>query len=87
MPPTSTTAASPRARLRALLASGGLVVAPGMFDGLSASLVARIGFGAAYMTGAGIAVAGFASRTSAWSPRPRWPSGPACLCGPSARCR
>ena len=50
---------SPRARLRALLDSGELVVAPGVFDGLSASLVARTGFRAAYMTGAGVAVAGF----------------------------
>jgi 2-methylisocitrate lyase-like PEP mutase family enzyme len=59
MPPTSTPAASPRARLRALLANGELVVAPGVYDGLSASLVARTGFRAAYLTGAGIAVAGF----------------------------
>ena len=50
---------SPGARLRRLLAAGGLVTAPGVYDGLSAALVARTGFGAAYLTGAGVAVAGF----------------------------
>lgn len=48
-----------RTRLRALLDSGQLVVAPGVFDGLSASLVARTGFRAAYMTGAGTSASGF----------------------------
>jgi len=55
----ATTAQSPGARLRRLLADGGLVVAPGVFDGLSAHLVRRAGFRAAYLTGAGIAAAGF----------------------------
>ena len=55
----ATRAQSPGARLRALLADGGLVVAPGVFDGLSAHLVRRAGFRAAYLTGAGIAAAGF----------------------------
>jgi 2-methylisocitrate lyase-like PEP mutase family enzyme len=53
------TAANPRAALRAQLASGELVVAPGVFDGISASLVARLGFSAAYLTGAGVAASGF----------------------------
>lgn len=48
-----------RARLRALLAEGDLITAPGVFDGLSAALVARTGFKAGYLTGAGVAVAGF----------------------------
>ena len=48
-----------RTRLRELLDSGQLVVAPGVFDGLSASLVARTGFRAAYMTGAGTSASGF----------------------------
>ena len=43
------------ARLRALLAAGDVVVAPGVYDGLSARLVARAGFPAAYATGGGIA--------------------------------
>ncbi|WP_037571386.1 isocitrate lyase/PEP mutase family protein [Phaeacidiphilus oryzae] len=43
------------ARLRALLAERSAVLAPGVFDGLSASLTARAGFRAAYMTGAGVA--------------------------------
>ncbi|MER6738766.1 isocitrate lyase/PEP mutase family protein [Streptomyces puniciscabiei] len=50
---------SPGARLRTLIDEGRLTVAPGVFDGLSASLVARTGFAAAYFTGAGVAVAGF----------------------------
>ncbi|MHA6764612.1 isocitrate lyase/PEP mutase family protein [Streptacidiphilus sp. PAMC 29251] len=52
-------AVSPGARLRALLAGGGLITAPGVYDGLTAALVARTGFGAAYLTGAGVAVGGF----------------------------
>ncbi|MGW7385053.1 isocitrate lyase/PEP mutase family protein [Streptomyces sp. NPDC054794] len=53
--PTTT----PGARLRTLIDEGQLTVAPGVFDGLSASLVVRTGFSAAYLTGAGVAVAGF----------------------------
>jgi 2-methylisocitrate lyase-like PEP mutase family enzyme len=49
---------TPGRRLRSLLAQGGLVTAPGVFDGLSAHLVARTGFGAAYLSGAGVSVAG-----------------------------
>jgi 2-methylisocitrate lyase-like PEP mutase family enzyme len=48
-----------RARLRAALAGGELIVAPGVFDGISASLVARLGFAAGYLTGAGVAASGF----------------------------
>ncbi|HEY2206547.1 MAG TPA: isocitrate lyase/PEP mutase family protein [Pseudonocardia sp.] len=63
MAPTPTRAAaltvSPRARLRELLGSGELITAPGVFDGISASLAARLGFSAAYLTGAGTAAAGF----------------------------
>jgi 2-methylisocitrate lyase-like PEP mutase family enzyme len=50
---------SPAGRLRRLLADGELVVAPGIFDGLSAHLVRRMGFPAGYLTGAGVAAAGF----------------------------
>jgi 2-methylisocitrate lyase-like PEP mutase family enzyme len=50
---------TPGGRLRALLADGGLITAPGVFDGLSAHLVARTGFRAAYLTGAGVSVAGY----------------------------
>ncbi|MGW0998742.1 isocitrate lyase/PEP mutase family protein [Streptomyces sp. NPDC002520] len=50
--------ATPASRLRALLEDG-LITAPGVYDGLSAALVARTGFTAAYLTGAGVAVAGF----------------------------
>ncbi|GAB2539977.1 isocitrate lyase/PEP mutase family protein [Nocardia heshunensis] len=50
----------PRARLRAALAdSAEIIVAPGVFDGLSASLVRRLDFTAAYLTGAGVAASGF----------------------------
>ena len=48
-----------RQALRERIASGELTVAPGVFDGLSASLVGRIGFAAAYLTGAGVAASGF----------------------------
>jgi 2-methylisocitrate lyase-like PEP mutase family enzyme len=53
------TATAPGDRLRALLAEGELVVAPGVFDGLSAHLARRTGFRAAYLTGAGVAASGF----------------------------
>lgn len=43
----------PRARLRAALAAGEPVVAPGSYDALSARLVEQAGFGAVYMTGFG----------------------------------
>ena len=42
-------------QLRALLRGGDVVVAPGVWDGMSARLVARAGFPAAYATGGGIA--------------------------------
>ncbi|MEU6584908.1 isocitrate lyase/PEP mutase family protein [Nocardia sp. NPDC046763] len=49
-----------RARLRAALADcAEMIVAPGVFDGLSASLVRRLDFPAAYLTGAGVAASGF----------------------------
>ncbi|MFJ4657356.1 oxaloacetate decarboxylase [Nocardia sp. NPDC088792] len=47
-----------RRALRAALGDD-IIVAPGVFDGLSASLVRRLGFTAAYMTGAGVAASGF----------------------------
>jgi 2-methylisocitrate lyase-like PEP mutase family enzyme len=52
-------APAPGARLRALLGTGELIVAPGVFDGISAHLVRRMGFKAAYLTGAGTAASGF----------------------------
>jgi 2-methylisocitrate lyase-like PEP mutase family enzyme len=42
-------------RLRTLLGAGDVIVAPGVWDGLSARLVARAGFPAVYATGGGIA--------------------------------
>lgn len=48
-----------RARLRALLDRGELIVAPGVYDGLTAQLAKRTGQPAAYLTGAGVAAAGF----------------------------
>jgi 2-methylisocitrate lyase-like PEP mutase family enzyme len=41
-------------QLRELLAGDELIVAPGVYDGISAALVAKLGFPAAYMTGAGV---------------------------------
>ena len=52
-------AATPGGRLRDLLVEGQLIVAPGVFDGISARLVGRMGFRAAYLTGAGTAASGF----------------------------
>jgi 2-methylisocitrate lyase-like PEP mutase family enzyme len=45
----------PTTRLRQLVADGDVVVAPGVYDGLSARLAARAGFAAIYATGGGIA--------------------------------
>jgi 2-methylisocitrate lyase-like PEP mutase family enzyme len=42
-------------RLRSLIAGPDILVAPGVYDGLSARLVARAGFSAVYATGGGIA--------------------------------
>ncbi len=52
-------AASPSDVLRGLLTGPGLVRAPGVYDGLSAHLVRRAGFPVAYLTGAGVAAAGY----------------------------
>ena len=41
--------------LRRLIGASGIVVAPGVYDGLSARLTARAGFPAVYATGGGIA--------------------------------
>jgi 2-methylisocitrate lyase-like PEP mutase family enzyme len=48
-----------RAALRDLLNSREIVLAPGVFDGISAQLVRRTGHVAAYLTGAGVAASGF----------------------------
>jgi 2-methylisocitrate lyase-like PEP mutase family enzyme len=48
-----------RQRLKELLGKHELVVAPGVFDGISAQLTKRTGHVAAYMTGAGVAASGF----------------------------
>ncbi|MET0704414.1 MAG: isocitrate lyase/PEP mutase family protein [Mycobacterium sp.] len=49
----------PRRQLRNLLDSHQLILAPGVFDGISAQLARRTGHVAAYLTGAGVAAAGF----------------------------
>ncbi|MEU2931056.1 isocitrate lyase/PEP mutase family protein [Streptomyces sp. NPDC007251] len=48
-----------RARLRRLLDSKQLIVAPGVFDGVTAHLARRTDHTAAYLTGAGVAASGF----------------------------
>ena len=45
---------SPRRRLRARLASGPLIVAPGIYDAYGVRCVEQAGFEAAYMTGNGV---------------------------------
>ena len=47
---------TPRAALRRMLAEPEVLVLPGAFDALSASLVAGSGFRGAYMTGAGVSM-------------------------------
>jgi 2-methylisocitrate lyase-like PEP mutase family enzyme len=46
-------------RLRELLAREELIIAPGVYDGISSALVRKLGFPAAYMTGAGVSAAGY----------------------------
>jgi 2-methylisocitrate lyase-like PEP mutase family enzyme len=46
-------------RLRELLAGDELIVAPGVYDGISAAIAAKMGFAAAYMTGAGVSASGW----------------------------
>jgi 2-methylisocitrate lyase-like PEP mutase family enzyme len=48
-----------RQRLKELLNKRELIIAPGVFDGISAQLTKRTGHVAAYMTGAGVAASGF----------------------------
>ncbi|KAA1251035.1 isocitrate lyase/PEP mutase family protein [Mycobacterium simiae] len=48
-----------RQRLRSLLNTRELVIAPGVFDGISAQLTKRTGHVAAYLTGSGVAASGF----------------------------
>jgi 2-methylisocitrate lyase-like PEP mutase family enzyme len=48
-----------RRRLRELLDRGRLIVAPGVYDGISAHLAKRTGHTAAYLTGAGVAASGY----------------------------
>jgi 2-methylisocitrate lyase-like PEP mutase family enzyme len=50
---------SARQNLRALLGKRELVIAPGVFDGITAHLARRTNQAAAYMTGAGVAASGF----------------------------
>jgi 2-methylisocitrate lyase-like PEP mutase family enzyme len=50
---------TPGGRLRRLLGAGELIIAPGIFDGITAHLVRLMGFRAGYLTGAGIAASGF----------------------------
>lgn len=46
--------ATPRQRLRARLAKGPVIIAPGIYDAYGARLVEQAGFEAAYMTGNGV---------------------------------
>ncbi len=47
----------PTTRLRQLLAEPGIIVAPGAYDCLTATIIQQAGFPAVYMTGAGTSVA------------------------------
>ena len=50
---------TPAARLRAAIAAPPILVAPGCYDALSANLIERAGFSAAYLSGASIAYTRF----------------------------
>jgi 2-methylisocitrate lyase-like PEP mutase family enzyme len=45
---------SPRRRLRELMSGGQLILAPGVYDAMSARLVEAAGFPAVYMSGFGV---------------------------------
>ena len=70
----------PRHACASCSAAANSIVAPGVFDGISAQLARRTGHVAAYMTGAGRRRIGLrAARHRAGHRRPRWPSGPAMI--------
>ena len=48
---------TPARHLRSHLEGGGLLAAPGAYDGITARLVAQAGYDAVYMTGAGVSAA------------------------------
>ncbi len=48
---------TPARHLRSHLQGGGLLAAPGAYDGITARLVAQAGYDAVYMTGAGVSAA------------------------------
>jgi len=50
---------SPGQRLRELLSRDELLVAPGVYDGISAALVRKLGFPVGYMTGAGVVASAY----------------------------
>jgi 2-methylisocitrate lyase-like PEP mutase family enzyme len=51
---SSTPNASPGGRLRALIEAPEILVLPGVFDGFSTRLVAKLGYAAAFITGSGV---------------------------------
>jgi 2-methylisocitrate lyase-like PEP mutase family enzyme len=51
----TTAGISKAAQLRALLQRGGMIVAPGAYDGITATAIVRAGFSTVYMTGSGTA--------------------------------
>ena len=50
------------ANFRKLLSQPGIIIAPGAYDCLTASIIQKTGFSAVYMTGAGTSVARLGSR-------------------------
>lgn len=55
----TTTSDTPAARLHAAIAAPDILIAPGCYDALSANLIERAGFAAAYLSGASIAYTRF----------------------------
>src|SRR5262249_30825922 len=57
----------PAAKLRQLLAGDGIVVMPGAYDALTATLVQRAGFDCVYLTGSGVSYSSLAKPDMAFT--------------------
>jgi 2-methylisocitrate lyase-like PEP mutase family enzyme len=64
------------AELRRLLAKGEFILAPGIYDGISARVADGMGFPALYMTGYGATASMLGLPTPASRPTPTWWAAP-----------
>ena len=77
------TSETKRMSLKQRLEQPGLIVAPGVFDMISARIADRMGFDVLYMTGYGVVASYLGVPTPDWRPTPTWSAGR----GPSPRAR